>query len=173
MTQIVNLTKIRDDGSTTVYIEANKVDEILVNPLIKISMPIPAVSSKTPETRLLDLKRIAHVFNIDGFLSVSAESGNNGATWSGGTMSTAKDVKDALIKDILYLSGNIELRYRNVVDRDYSLKYYDNKDTSTTHVKTLLDKISVQESILRAEDRNSGVVRRYSIKINLTRGKVR
>ncbi len=184
MTQIVTLVK----GSSAVVIQATKVEEIIVNKMIKVIKPITPASIKAPGTLIVDLKKLEHVFNIAGFIGSDLGSGNHPADLerttsgepaydSGDTAgySSAKGVKDSLIKNILYTKGNIDLYYRDLVDSDYSDAYNDGVATSTTNIKTVLDKVSIQDVVLRA-DVLSGVTsqaRLYPIQLNLTRGKIR
>jgi hypothetical protein len=170
MSQALYLKK----GSTVVYIEASEVDESFGNTLTKVPKPVTKSNQGTrqPGTLIVDLKRIEHLFIITGFLSASAESGNKGSAWSGGTMSTAKDVKNALIKDILFSSGDIELHYRNYVDSDYGATYNDGTISSSDHIKVALDKFTIKDQILRS-DVSAGGTDRFSITISLTRGKIK
>ena len=159
--QIVKLSK----GETSVYIEAQKVEEILQDNVIKIELPQVSGDQggdKAPLTFSVGLNRIKHVFNIQGFLSARTGSGNET------TYSTAKEVKDALIKNILYPAGSIQLEYRNYVDSDYGSKYGDDSSAETTYVKTVLDKVSLIDASLRTDASNTEVTR-YSIQINLTK----
>jgi len=171
MTQAVYLTK----GSTTVYIESAKVDELITNAMIKVNMPVTPnkQDTKAPGTLVVDLKKIQHVFNIMGYLSASHDSDNYGGAWSGGTMTSAKDVKSALVKDILFSSGDIELHYRDLVDTDYSENYNDNKPCSSTFVRVSLDKVSITDGSIISDTPTEAGINRYKIQINLTRGKIR
>jgi len=185
MTQIVTLVK----GSYAIVIRSAKVEEILTNELTKIERPVvkSQQGTRTPGTTVSDKKKIVHVFNIQGVIDAEVGGGNNPADYerttsgqpaydSGDTAgySTAKNVKISLIKNILYPSGDIELYYRDLVDSDYGSTYYDNTAASTTHVKVSLDKISIQETSLRVDDRlNTDNALRYDVQINLTRGRTR
>lgn len=178
--QVVALSKTNATTGqvTTVYIEAAKVDEILANKFMKSDRPLVGEENqdtKNTGTMIKDLKKFSHVFNIQGYLSASETSGNAGLQWSGGdgTMRTTKDVKNALIKDIIYPSGDIELHYRDYKDTDYG-EYYGNKlpDAATDHVKVNIDKLQLTDASLRT-DVDSTAVNRYAIQINLTRGKIK
>jgi len=169
--QVIALAK----GTTTVYLGVQKVEEILSDGSSKIPRPLTKVNQdiKNPGTLIIGLKTINHVFNVTGFLDASAESGNYGLSWSGGTISNADDARKALIKDIIYRGGDIEMHYRNYKDSDYG-EYYGTGSTgaSTTYVKTYLDKISFIDASTRADD-GSTLVHRYLVQLALTRGVVR
>lgn len=172
MTQVVYLKK----GTTKVYVSSAKVEEVLSNILIKVQRPQSKTTqnSKNPGTLFVDIKKIEHMFNIQGYLDATAISGNAGLSWSGGTMTTANHVRLALIKDILYNSGDIELYYRNYKDLDYG-SYYgtgESVDGGNDHIKCQLDKINISDVSLRA-DVSSNAVERYNISLSLTRGKVK
>lgn len=165
MTQAVYLKK----GSTTIYIESAKVDEIIVNKVIKVQKPVVKnkQNAKVPGTLLVDLKKIEHVFNIIGFLSNKNGSGNE-------SYASSKAVKQSLIINILFKSGDIELHYRDLVDKDYGDEYNDGNPASDNHIKTVLDKVSITDASLRADaSGDSTGIKRYSLQINLTRGKIR
>jgi len=163
--QIVKLKK----GSTEIYIESAKVEESIANKVIKVLRPLTksAQDSKNPGTILVDLKRIEHIFNITGFLSAEPGSGNE-------SYADAKAVKDALVRDILYPSGDIELHYRGYTDKDYG-KYYGDSSlvpADTDHVKVIFDKVTITDAGIRKEKSASSPTR-YNIILNLTRGKIK
>jgi hypothetical protein len=172
MTQVVRLRK--NNTGYYVYIEAVSVDESLSNKLIKIPRPITKIgiaTGKRPETVLVDLKRLEHNFTITGFISASTDSGNYGLSWSEGTITTAKDAKNALIRDILYTSDDIELYYRDYKDSDYITTYTKGGVASDTHIKVTLEKVSISDKSDKADAANSKA-NRYPVSISLIRGRI-
>ena len=115
---------------------------------------------------VIDLKQMTHIFNIQGFLDAGEGSGNESYT-------DADAVRVALIKNIIYPKGDIELHYRNYKDSDYGTYYGDGSiGASTDFMRTQLDKLSIMDVALRA-DEDSTLVTRYQILISLTRGKIK
>jgi len=158
--QAVKLVKGTASG---VFIESAKVEEVLVNKVIKVSMPIVDPATRSPGALVKDLKRFEHLFVITGFVSASSGSGNEG-------FGSAKAVKDHLIKNIFYPAGDIELHYRSQADSDYGSKYWDNSLAKTTYVKVSLDKISFgDDNAVGGQD--AAYPPKYKVVMNLFRGK--
>jgi len=163
MAQLIKLQK----GSNYIMIETTKVEESLVNKLIKIQRPVVKGNQNTynPGTGIVDIKRIEHIFTIDGFISYDENTHIAG-------VSDATGVKNFFIRNILYPKGEIELFYRNQKDSDYGSYYWNKSAASTEHIKTNLDKVTIRDVALRGGD-STNSPKRYGILINLTRGKVK
>ena len=169
--QVVKLMKT--GVASGVFIECTKVSEVVSNEMEKISMPYSKASQDVynPGTLLLDLKKMIHSFSIQGYLSAEQGSGNEG-------YGDAYTVRNHLIKNIIHGSAQIQLHYRNYVDRDLGNYFADkSQGTSTTYISVGLDKISFDDVSLRADKTISGIniayVNKYSVQMSLTCGKNR
>ena len=171
MAQAVKLVK----GGNTVWIEATKIDEDLIN--TPISFELPVIKDKqdieSPNTLIIDIKKVKHIFTIAGFLSATVESGNSG------TYADAKAVRDALIKDILYAKGDIQLYIRGYADSDISYSSdgkYKNQSPAvsfaTDHMKVSLIKITITDGGI-SKSKEADSPERYNITIAFLKGVVK
>lgn len=162
---VVKLVK----GATSIYIDCEKVDEIIANAVTKTPIPLVMGSQDTinPGILAIDLKQMTHVFNIQGMITLASNPGEG--------YTSVKEVKDALVTKIIYPKGDIELHYRSYADSNYGSYYASGllgSNASTTFIRTSLDKVLIGDTILRA-DTGMNSPEHYKIQINLTRGKIR
>jgi len=109
---VVALRKVLSAGEYKIYINATMVDEDLQNKLIKVQMPVVSSTSQNttaPTTKYKDLKRIEHIFTIQGQIRYQKATIAGAQKWL-----TAAQAKNALIFYILYTSGNIEFYWSSV-----------------------------------------------------------
>ncbi len=159
--QVVKLSK----GNISIYIQAQKVDEILQDNTMKVEKPQLATgqdADKSPITYVIELNRFKHVFNIQGFLSNEIGSGNE-------SYLNSKAVKNDLFQ-ILKRSGNIKMEYRDYSDSDYGAENDDGGTNSTIYISTMLDKVQFTDGTNRHDTISGVACVRYNIQINLVKG---
>ena len=113
-------------GVTRLRLEVQKFDETIENRLIKVPYPVVSQANQNstrPSTRYKDLKRLAHVFTIQGY--ITAQTSVSGVTAyqspyydskvvvrNNTDTLTATQAKNALIYYVLYPYGDIALWWR-------------------------------------------------------------
>ena len=169
--QVVKLMKT--GVASGVFIECEKVEEVISNSLISINrvQSTSVQDTHNPGTQIKDLKDITHSFEIQGYLSARPGSGNEG-------FGDAYTARNHLITKILYGSAQIQFHYRHYSDIDYGAYFADkSQGVSSTYIAVNVDKISFDDVALRADRVISGVniayVNRYRVQMSLTRGKNR
>lgn len=163
MTGTIGLKK---GGSAVVYIQTESIDESISNKLIKVARPLSYSSQDTtiPYTKVRDLKRFDHTFNIIGYLSVDANSGNT--TWP-----DAEACKNYLVRVIFYNAGDILMTYRNLNDARYGTPY-GGTTADITYVHVNLDSAKFTEDSKHVDviSGTSSYISRYKVNLSLTRG---
>lgn len=118
-------------GITKLRIQVTKITEQIENKFIKIPFPVIGNNqdTKAPKTKYKDLKRLNHIFTVEGFIFAQqnqSASGKyydaniivKGATFSNPTYLTAAEAKNALIFYILYPAGDLNLYWRGLAKQD-------------------------------------------------------
>jgi len=170
--QVVKLKKTVGGTPYEIFIQSAKVEENVTDPnLITVERAFIGADQTTKGggTLIVKLNRFKHSFTIQGYLSNEQGSGNE-------SYGSAKEVKDSLIKNILYSQGDIEFHYRDYSDSDYSDYYGDGSTgTSSTYIKCAVSKLSITDASLRADYMSGAVVQtaRFNIDLELIRGKIK
>lgn len=148
---VVSLHKQVGSSHYRIYLMATMVDEDIQNKTIKVQIPnVSSPNSTSPVTKYKDLKRIEHVFSIQGKIYYQkALIAGSAATDDPNTWLTASQAKNALIAYILYSSGSINLYWRSIMDTDAnpSSDYTDlmNSNQELRTATTILDKVKFSD----------------------------
>ncbi len=122
----VYLEKSEVGGQTKLMVTVTKMEEFLENKIIKLPYPVISQSdqnSTVPSTKYKDLKRINHVYTVEGFITLqSSLDGDSALDYYDSLIRvkgakdklTAAQAKNALIYYVLYPYGDITLSWRSI-----------------------------------------------------------
>lgn len=161
-------------GTTKIAIATEKIEEFLENKIIKIAIPRVGNNTNVPVTRYKDLKKLNHVFNIQGAVYAQQSENANADFYDSivrvkGATDTlsATQAKNAIIYYILYpdsaTSGNIKLYWRGLpsttateatplfTSGDDNLSLMNSIDTNRS-VSVVFEKINFQDASATLKD---------------------
>ena len=153
-----NIILKNKDASPNNYVtvHTSKVDDSYNKLLLNITPPTPNSrwSNGPTDTKIVDLLRVTHKFEIDGFIVADEGTYGNSDKYLDGTAASTVEQKKAALIDLFRKGGTMYFVYTGI-----------DGSGNTNNYEVNIEKIAISE-----EPEDSTTVTRYNVKISLVEG---